>query len=132
MSSPAQSSGKPVTPPPAYSEHPQMYTQPTSPNQSVSASPHTPVGRPLPFPVHAGYGPTPIAQQTQLLPYYDPRSQYAFEEATTRARWRFTKAVLWAMFTLGLALGFMSVAAEWEFQALDVRRIAVETGLYQR
>ncbi|KAI0650844.1 hypothetical protein C8Q79DRAFT_945346 [Trametes meyenii] len=128
----AQLSGKPLTPPPAYSEHPQMYPQRTSANQSASTSPYTPVGQPLPFPAHAGYGPTPIAQQTQLLPYYDPRSQYAVEEATTRATWRFIEAVLWALLTLGLAMGFMSLAVGWEFQFLRVRRTIVEPGVHQR
>ncbi|KAI0774737.1 hypothetical protein BD413DRAFT_670087 [Trametes elegans] len=102
MTSSSQPSGKPLTPPPAYSEHPQANEQSASPHQSTSTSPYTPVGPPLPFPVHAGYGPTPIAQQTELLPYYDPWSPYAVAEATSRARWRFIEAVLWAVSILAV------------------------------
>ena len=50
---------------------------------------------------HAGqpYGPTPLSatQQAALLPYYDPRSPYALEQAVKRARWRFIGAMLWAV-----------------------------------
>ncbi|KAH9899444.1 hypothetical protein C8Q73DRAFT_787326 [Cubamyces lactineus] len=103
--------GKPDTPPPAYSEYPAQH-QHISPNQSSSTSPYTPVGAPLPFPAHAGYGPTPIAQQTQLLPYYDPRSPYAIAEATARARWRFIKALLWALVVLSLLSCMMGLEVQ--------------------
>ena len=106
-------SGKPDTPPPAYSEYPVPQQQPRlSPNQSSSTSPYTPVGTQLPFPAHAGYGPTPIAQQTQLLPYYDPRSPYAVAEANARARWRFITALLWALVILGLLSCMMGLEVE--------------------
>lgn len=124
----AQPSGKPPTPPPAYSEHPAPQ-QHLSPNQSTSASPNTSVGPPLPFPAHAGYGPTPIlAQQTQLLPYYDPRSPYAMAEASSRARWRFIEAVLWAV----IILSAVSFVTGWEIQMMMARGARVEPGAYER
>ncbi|KAH9854934.1 hypothetical protein C2E23DRAFT_883481 [Lenzites betulinus] len=124
----AQPSGKPVTPPPAYSEQPEAHQQHLSPNQSTSASPYTPVAAPLPFPAHAGYGPTPIAHQAQLLPYYDPRSPHAMEEAASRARWRFVEAVLWAVFILSA----VSFVMGWEIRIMTARVAGVETGAYGR
>jgi len=62
--------------------------------------PNTPIASP--FPTRTVYGPTPIQQQTQLLPYYDPRSPYAMAEANSRARWRFITAFLWAVALVGL------------------------------
>jgi len=94
---------KPDSPPPAYTEfaesapQPQSSTMNTSDGGSVTNMPST-----APFPTHAGYGPTPIAQQTALLPYYDPRSPHALAEAGARARWRFFGAVLWALVILTL------------------------------
>ncbi|KAI0737679.1 hypothetical protein C8Q80DRAFT_1114745 [Daedaleopsis nitida] len=92
-------SGKPPSPPPAYSEHPAPTPHNLAAGQSpVPGSSQSPTSPPLPFPAHAAYyGPTPIAQQTQLLPYYDPRSPYAISEASHRARWRFITAALWAI-----------------------------------
>ncbi|KAI0638597.1 hypothetical protein C8Q77DRAFT_1154219 [Trametes polyzona] len=122
MSRPNQPSGKPLTPPPAYSEHPDPGQQHVSPNHSSSTSPYSPSGAPLPFPAHAGYGPTPIAQQTQLLPYYDPRSPYAIAEAAARARWRFIEAVLWAVFILGV----VSFVTGWEIQVMMAKGLSAE------
>ncbi|KAI8982776.1 hypothetical protein BD414DRAFT_491094 [Trametes punicea] len=122
MSSSPQPSGKSLTPPPAYSEHPDSQLPQPPPNTSASASPYTAVGAPLPFPAHAGYGPTPIAQQTQLLPYYDPRSPYAIAEANSRARWRFIEAVLWAV----IILGFVSFLTGWEIQVMRARGVHID------
>ncbi|KAI0371513.1 hypothetical protein BV20DRAFT_965265 [Pilatotrama ljubarskyi] len=128
MSSSDQPSGKPITPPPAYSEHPEPHQHHLSPQQSASTSPYTPIGPQLPLPGHSGYGPTPIAQQTQLLPYYDPRSPHAQEEAARRARWRFIEAVLWAVFILGLVSFFTG----WEIRVRMARGASVEPGVFKR
>ena len=43
-----------------------------------------------------------------MVPYFDPRSEWAAEEAGRRARWRFLVAFLFAMgvlFVLGVATG---------------------------
>lgn len=89
------STPKPSSPPPAYTEFPDQSSQQQS---STMSAPD-----PAPFPTHAGYGPTPIAQQTQLLPYYDPRSPHALAEAGVRARRRFIGAMLWAVAIVLLA-----------------------------
>ncbi|OSD04437.1 hypothetical protein PYCCODRAFT_1476002 [Trametes coccinea BRFM310] len=126
MTESAHLSGKPPTPPPAYSEQPEGHQQHSTPDQSASTSPYTPIGAPLPFPAHAGYGPTPIPQQTQLLPYYDPRSPYALAAARSRARWRFIEAVLWAV----VILGFVSFLTGWEIQVMMAKGAKVEPGYY--
>ncbi|CCM03360.1 uncharacterized protein FIBRA_05489 [Fibroporia radiculosa] len=98
MARPQPSQPKPASPPPPYSEFADSASQPPlamSAPENVSAIPS--------FPAHPGYGPTPIAQQTQLLPYYDPRSPHAIAEATTRARWRFLGALFWAVVILSVA-----------------------------
>ncbi|KAI0080630.1 hypothetical protein K474DRAFT_1657430 [Panus rudis PR-1116 ss-1] len=93
------STGKPSSPPPAYTEYPdtpQLAAEVAS--SSITRLPHP------------AYGPTPIPQQqTHLLPYYDPRSSYSLSEAATRARWRFLGAVVWAIIILAIAGVFMGV-----------------------
>ncbi|KAG2369731.1 hypothetical protein BDR07DRAFT_1388199 [Suillus spraguei] len=105
---------KPEVLPPAYSVHPHNsgpsgqgpVQQPSSPHERIpGAYPHrassffgtnsTPSFIPPPH-----FGPTPLLQSDPtlgLLPYYDPRSPYAIAEATSRARWRFICASLWAI-----------------------------------
>ena len=126
MAAAPQSSGKPLTPPPAYTEYPDpQQHQPTSSNPAGNAQ--SPVAAPLSFPTHGGYGPTPIAQQTQLLPYYDPRSQYAVAEANRRARWRFIEAALWAL----VVLSVVSFVTGWEVeQALAGRGLHRRSGVW--
>lgn len=99
-SSSPTSQSKPSSPPPPYTEiaDPALYAQPST---------SVPVGGPnapasSPFPTRTAYGPTPIQQQTQLLPYYDPRSPYAIAEANSRARWRFLVAFVWAVALVAL------------------------------
>ena len=121
MSGGPQQSGKPLNPPPAYSEHPEPHQ--LSANQAGSTSTSSPVSPGLSFPAHAPYyGPTPIAQQTQLLPYYDPRSPYAVAEANHRARWRFITAALWAV----AILTFVSFITGWEVEAMRTREARAE------
>ena len=70
--SPTKPSSKPSSPPPAYTELPDAASSSHAPPAPALRSTTSP-------PPHAGYGPTPIAPPTQLLPYYDPRSPYALE-----------------------------------------------------
>ncbi|TBU43290.1 hypothetical protein BD309DRAFT_961005 [Dichomitus squalens] len=119
MAAAPQPSGKPSTPPPAYSDYSGYeYQQHLSATQAQTSNPassaQSPVGVavPLPFPAHTGYGPTPIPQQTQLLPYYDLRSPYAVAEANRRARWRFIEAALWAL----VVLSAVSFVMGWEVE----------------
>ena len=73
----------------------------------------------FPAPAHAGYGPTPIAQQAQLLPYYDPRSPYAVTAANQRARWRFIEAAVWAV----VILSVVSFVTGWEVRMMMARGV---------
>ncbi|KAG2115920.1 uncharacterized protein F5147DRAFT_384668 [Suillus discolor] len=112
---PEQLNVNPELPPPAYSAHPHnlgpsgQVQGPSSPGpheRIPGAYPHrassffgsnaTPSFIPPP-PPH--FGPTPLLHSDPtlgLLPYYDLRSPYAIAEATSRARWRFICASLWA------------------------------------
>ncbi|RPD67380.1 hypothetical protein L226DRAFT_529731 [Lentinus tigrinus ALCF2SS1-7] len=128
MSGGPQQSGKPLTPPPAYSEHLEPHEQHPSTNQGASTSSSSPLSPGLSFPTHAAYyGPTPLPQQTQLLPYYDPRSPYAVAEANHRARWRFITAALWAV----AILTFVSFITGWEVEAMRAREARME-GVFAR
>ncbi|KAH9948742.1 hypothetical protein B0H21DRAFT_820677 [Amylocystis lapponica] len=97
---------KPSSPPPAYTELPLEHPQPSS-QLAHNDSPLISGPSAAAAPIHSGYGPTPIAQQVQLLPYYDPRSSYALAEAEARTRWRFVGAVLWALLIILLG-GFIT------------------------
>ncbi|KAF9226717.1 hypothetical protein BS17DRAFT_776027 [Gyrodon lividus] len=109
----SQPSANPDTPPPAYSirvpdpnlqqcpsssQHSPTNTMPGQyPNraQSLFSSNSGPHFAPPPH-----FGPTPLMQSQPtlgLLPYYDPHSPYSIEAATSRARWRFIGAALWAV-----------------------------------
>ncbi|KAI0920768.1 hypothetical protein AcW1_005054 [Taiwanofungus camphoratus] len=126
MATETVSQAKPSSPPPAYTE------LPDSANRLQSSSVHTPTDSSnlvpsTSFPTHAGYGPTPIAQQTQLLPYYDPRSPHSIAEAGARARWRFVAAILWA---LGI-LAFASFVMGYEVH-LRVHGVRIGSWLYPR
>ncbi|KAG2155062.1 uncharacterized protein EDB93DRAFT_1063890, partial [Suillus bovinus] len=99
-------------PPPAYSAHPHN-SEPSGQVQQPSSSHERMPGA---YPAHCTssffgsnattsfippphFGPTPLLQSDPtlgLLPYYDLRSPYAIAEATSRARWRFINASLWA------------------------------------
>jgi len=49
-----------------------------------------------------------VQQEALLLPYFDPRSAFALQEAAARAKWRFLLALIYAliiMFVLGIATG---------------------------
>ncbi|EMD40342.1 hypothetical protein CERSUDRAFT_91054 [Gelatoporia subvermispora B] len=126
---------KPSSPPPAYTEfaeppsgsqpaasHTQpgpSYSQPRPPAAPESTPPSASGPAPLPptFPTHAHYGPTPIAQQAALLPYYDPRSPHAIAESESRARWRFVGAFMWAVVILalvGVASGYEVGTGVWD------------------
>ncbi|PCH40770.1 hypothetical protein WOLCODRAFT_117647 [Wolfiporia cocos MD-104 SS10] len=102
VSSSSESQSKPSSPPPAYTEIDPALQAPSSSRMNLPSADIPPTS-PAAFPAHPGYGPTPIAQQTQLLPYYDPRSPHAIAEANARARWRFTSAFVWALALLMLA-----------------------------
>ncbi|OBZ70237.1 hypothetical protein A0H81_09775 [Grifola frondosa] len=72
------SSAKPSSPPPAYTElaDPSSHhhiNQPGLPYSCSDTITHT-----------CRLRSDPIAQQTQLLPYYDPRSPYAIAEAAAQ------------------------------------------------
>ncbi|KAI0686494.1 hypothetical protein BC835DRAFT_1235351, partial [Cytidiella melzeri] len=91
-------SQKPPSPPPAYAEL-------DHPGQSTSSSqPHITSQPPAHRHPDGYYGPTPLMAQpqTHILPYYDPRSQHSVAESTTRARWRFIGALLWALLILSV------------------------------
>jgi len=107
MDQTSPSSTKPSSPPPAYTELPDASAQTPSSSQAAPVLPSA-----TSFPSHAGYGPTPIAQQTRLVPYYDPHSPYALAEAGARARGRFMGAFLWALLIM-LLVGFVT---GWEAQ----------------
>lgn len=113
----------PEVPPPAYSAHPHnsgssgQVQRPSSPHERIpGAYPHhtssffgssvTPSFIPPPH-----FGPTPLLHSDPtlgLLPYYDLRSPYAIAEATSRARWRFICASLWAT---GIVMWMVAVGA---------------------
>ncbi|KAG1755418.1 hypothetical protein EDB19DRAFT_1661192 [Suillus lakei] len=107
-----QSGVNPEVPPPAYSAPPHNLG-PSGPLQRPS-SPHERIPGAYPqrgssfFGANAtpsfipppNFGPTPLLHSDPtlgLLPYYDLRSPYAIAEATSRARWRFICASLWAV-----------------------------------
>ncbi|EJD01539.1 uncharacterized protein FOMMEDRAFT_158692 [Fomitiporia mediterranea MF3/22] len=124
--------GKSDSPPPAYSAIPSIdSTEPSAEQQSASTS-HLHLATtscaneaailnatfPQQHP-HRAYGPTPIPQQLErgvLLPYYDPQSPYAMQQAVSRARWRFFGAFLWA---LGIWVAFGLVTGGI---VIDIRR----------
>lgn len=113
------SSPKPSSPPPAYTE--------IDPAQlpSSSATPHSPTA----FSTHTGYGPTAItAQQQTILPYYDPRSPYALEEATSRARWRFIGALFWAVLILALTSFLLGVEVDIQREPWRGNRVRIGFG----
>ncbi|OCH94493.1 hypothetical protein OBBRIDRAFT_831735 [Obba rivulosa] len=116
---------KPSSPPPAYTEFAEPHSHP-APSHSRAHLPAAPESTPpsasgpapLPsvFPTHVPYGPTPIAQQAALLPYYDPRSPHAIAESESRARWRFIGAFMWAVIILalvGVATGYEVRTGIW-------------------
>ncbi|KAH7887513.1 hypothetical protein F5I97DRAFT_1860956 [Phlebopus sp. FC_14] len=118
---PSQQSRNPDTPPPPYSIRvPEHHSQgpPSSQHSPQSMPGHYPHRDPSLFSSSSGpqfvspphFGPTPLMQSQGLglLPYYDPRSPYSVEAATTRARWRFIGAALWA---IGLFMFVLVVAA---------------------
>ncbi|KAG0709900.1 hypothetical protein DFH29DRAFT_20527 [Suillus ampliporus] len=105
-------------PPPAYSVHPHNspsgpVQRPNSPHQQIpGAYPHRTQSL---FGANAApsfipppqFGPTPLLHSDPtlgLLPYYDLHSPYAIAEATSRARWRFVCASLWAVGVMMLLL----------------------------
>ncbi|PSR92211.1 hypothetical protein PHLCEN_2v4741 [Hermanssonia centrifuga] len=116
------SSPKPSSPPPAYTEvDPTQLAATTSRPPMDSQFSSTPS-----FPTHAGYGPTPLAQQqTELLPYYDPRSPHSVSVASSRARWRFAGALLWAIAILMI----MSVLMGFE---MEIQRQPWRGNLWRR
>ncbi len=94
-------SQKPPSPPPAYAE-----LDPSEQSASSSSRPQPPPQLRPSSPYHGDnyYGPTPLlAQQSHVLPYYDPRSSYSVAEAVARARWRFIGALFWAFVILSAA-----------------------------
>ncbi|KAL5507916.1 hypothetical protein ACEPAH_5534 [Sanghuangporus vaninii] len=126
------------SPPPAYSAIPSIDSTDSSAERPSASSSQAPSST-LPFPVygtsfpselpehpqHQVYGPTPLPQQLQqgaLLPYYDPRSPYAMEQAVSRARWRFIGALLWAI-GIYAAFGLLSLAVDVVAQQEDIARI---------
>jgi len=117
----AQSSSKPPTPPPIYSEADSIFTvtplpQP-GPTFPMPLYADQPFFAPLPSPPshpHTLFGPTPISQQQGLLiPYYDQRSPYAIEQAVSRARWRFFGGLMWAcgIYIIGFIIGGVQIWA---------------------
>ena len=103
---------KPSSPPPAYTEVVEPSSSTTIPNFTTQH--------------HPSYGPTPttlLQQQTHVLPYYDPRSDWSMREGISRARWRFLGAVAWALVVLilaGLLMGF-----EARYRVITGRWLAV-------
>ncbi|KAF8341506.1 uncharacterized protein EI90DRAFT_3034156 [Cantharellus anzutake] len=73
----------------------------------------TPIGQYYPRPPHNGVGGAVIVAGTgatgtvRYLPYYDPNSPYAVEEASRRGRRRFVGAVIWAV-AIWCAVGMIS------------------------
>lgn len=120
--------GKDDAPPPPYSALPSIdSTDASVERQSGSTDPPlneaTIAGAGGVFPQqqqpHRAYGPTPIPQQLQqgvLLPYYDPRSPYAMQQAVSRARWRFAGALVWAL-GIWVAFGILTGGI-----VIDIRR----------
>lgn len=101
----------PPTPPPEYTNVPSIATVPSQQSATtVSETAAYPFPTPQPYIPHhpqAAYGPTPILQQPGTLPYYDPRSPFATEQAISRARWRFFWAMVWA-FGIWIAIGLVT------------------------
>ncbi|KAH9939248.1 uncharacterized protein BXZ73DRAFT_99451 [Epithele typhae] len=93
----------------------QPWTQSTDPRPALGAG-------------HSSWGPTPIAQQAALLPYYDPRSPHAVAAAATRARWRFVSAALWAVLILSVIKPLL-VASHSERTSLHAGRIVLSAVL---
>ncbi|KAG1752520.1 uncharacterized protein EDB91DRAFT_521681 [Suillus paluster] len=108
---PEQSGVNTEVPPPAYSVHlhnSSSVQQPLSPHQRIpGAYPQCTQSQSFfgsnaapSFIPPSHFGPTPLLNSDPtlgLLPYYDLRSPYAIAEATSRARWRFICASLWAV-----------------------------------
>lgn len=100
---------KTPTPPPAYSEATRT-GEPgaASPQGGYSPPPitHTIPSNHLMSP--GQFGPTP-AQNLQLpYAYYDPHSLHSVQQADSRARWRFIRAMVWAVglwCLLGMLIG---------------------------
>lgn len=132
MATPLQS--QPLTPPPAYTDtapstfviaHPAS-PMPAYPDQGyfapLSSPPLSSNQLALPAfpqnPSHPNFGPTPISSSQQQgllsipLPYYDPRSPYAIEQAISRARRRFIEGVLCAVGILA-AVSLLVVGQAW-------------------
>ncbi|KAF9450954.1 hypothetical protein P691DRAFT_809156 [Macrolepiota fuliginosa MF-IS2] len=131
----------PVAPPPPYTEFaagsssspsPGVFSPAQSPlnaqyTHPARMPPQMPVGVP-PMPhaaPHPGYGPTPLATNQPLLPYayYAPRGS-----ADSRARWRFSWAMLWAV-SLWMIFGFMIGVEVWGDEGWDLKGWAVRFGL---
>jgi hypothetical protein len=94
----AQSSKpNPSTPPPGYEET--LKGAPSTSQQATPAGASSSAAGPAPA-APPPAGPTPItAQGAHLLPFHDPRSPYALQQAVSRARWRFFGAfmIAWAI-----------------------------------
>jgi hypothetical protein len=119
MATASQSQPLQVTPPPTYFDSVStkfVITHPASPMPTYSDQGYfAPLSSPplsanplaLPAfpqnPPQTHFGPTPISNSQQQgllnipLPYYDPRSPYAIEQAISRARWRFIGGLLYAV-----------------------------------
>lgn len=113
------------SPPPPYAAIPSISTEASSTdstrNRGESSSDPYAFPNPAFIPVpqhHPAYGPTPITSQEQrlVLPYYDPRSPHAMQQARSRARWRFFSALLCA-FGIWVAVGIVTGSI-----VVDVRR----------
>ncbi|KLO19920.1 hypothetical protein SCHPADRAFT_898489 [Schizopora paradoxa] len=112
-------------PPPPYAAIPSISTESSSTESTgnrgeSSSEPYAfPNSSLMPVPQHhPAYGPTPITSQEQslVLPYYDPRSPYAMQQALARARWRFFSALLCAI-GIWAAVGIVTGSI-----VVDVRR----------
>lgn len=112
-------------PPPPYAAIPSISTESSSSDSGgnrgeSSSGPYAfPNSNLMPVPQHhPAYGPTPITSQEQrlVLPYYDPRSPYAMQQALSRARWRFFSALLY-VFGIWFAIGIVTGSI-----VIDVRR----------
>lgn len=102
LQQPLDTTTKPSSPPPAYTE----IVGPSSSSPAPNLAAHH----------HPSYGPTPttlLQQQVHVLPYYDPRSDWSMREGISRARWRFLGAVAWALVVLALAGLFMGFEARY-------------------
>lgn len=133
MATASQSQPLTPNPPPAYTDSLPTFiiTFPTSPmpqypDQGYFAPLSSPPlsSSPLALPAfsqnppQSHFGPTPISSSQQQgllnipLPYYDPRSPYAIEQALSRARWRFFGGFLCAVGILATVTAGMLVGEE--------------------